>query len=112
MDGGFGFNEILKHINELSMKLDVNDVLCKAEAISLQMMKCKDLPSAVCEVLGLKDNTPPPAFDPGEDCVIRKPYQNSSSPNSSVPAVPQNGTRSNSSLKLLPNSVHTPSPAW
>ncbi|XP_072002826.1 TBC1 domain family member 15 isoform X3 [Engystomops pustulosus] len=112
MDGGFGFNEILKHINELSMKLDVNDVLCKAEAISLQMMKCKDLPPAVCEVLGLKENTLPSAFDPTEDCVFRKHYQNSSSPNSPVPAHPQNGTRSNSGLKPLPNSVHTPTSAW
>ncbi|XP_077121406.1 TBC1 domain family member 15 isoform X2 [Ranitomeya variabilis] len=112
MDGDFGFNEILKHINELSMKLDVNDVLCKAEAISLQMMKCKDLPPAVCEVLGLKENMLPPAMDPAEDCVLRKHYQNSSSPNRSVPALPPNGTRSNSSRKRLPNSVHTPTSAW
>ncbi|PIO28141.1 hypothetical protein AB205_0212710, partial [Aquarana catesbeiana] len=41
MEQNYGFNEILKHINELSMKLEINDVLCKAEAISLQMMKCK-----------------------------------------------------------------------
>ncbi|XP_072254111.1 TBC1 domain family member 15-like isoform X2 [Pyxicephalus adspersus] len=43
MEHNYGFNEILKHINELSMQLEINDVLCKAEAISLQMMKCKVL---------------------------------------------------------------------
>uniref|UniRef100_A0A8B9ISR0 TBC1 domain family member 15 n=1 Tax=Amazona collaria TaxID=241587 RepID=A0A8B9ISR0_9PSIT len=41
MDKHYGFNEILKHINELSMKIDVEYILCKAEAISMQMMNCK-----------------------------------------------------------------------
>ncbi|XP_032894073.1 TBC1 domain family member 15 [Amblyraja radiata] len=53
----YGFNEILKHINELSLKLDVDDVLCKAEAIYSQMKNCKELPQAVAEILGLKDST-------------------------------------------------------
>lgn len=30
-----------QHINELSMKIDVEYILCKAEAISMQMMNCK-----------------------------------------------------------------------
>ncbi|XP_051886176.1 TBC1 domain family member 15 isoform X2 [Pristis pectinata] len=57
MENHYGFNEILKHINELSLKLDVDDVLCKAEAIYHQMKNCKDLPQAVAEILGLKDST-------------------------------------------------------
>ncbi|XP_069760155.1 TBC1 domain family member 15 [Narcine bancroftii] len=57
MENHYGFNEILKHINELSLKLDVDDVLCKAEAIYYQMKNCKDLPQAVAEILGLKDST-------------------------------------------------------
>ncbi|XP_075065633.1 TBC1 domain family member 15 [Mixophyes fleayi] len=112
MERNYGFNEILKHINELSMKLDVNDVLCKAEAISLQMMKCKDLTPAVCEVLGLENNTAPPSSDTAEECIIKKHYQNSPSQNSTVPVHPANGTRSNSCLKSLPNNVHTPASAW
>ncbi|XP_072915756.1 TBC1 domain family member 15 [Hemitrygon akajei] len=55
MENHYGFNEILKHINELSLKLDIDDVLCKAEAIYYQMKNCKDLPQAVAEILGLKD---------------------------------------------------------
>lgn len=35
------------------MKLEINDVLCKAEAISLQMMKCKVLQSLVHDLLSL-----------------------------------------------------------
>uniref|UniRef100_A0A4W3GGI5 TBC1 domain family member 15 n=1 Tax=Callorhinchus milii TaxID=7868 RepID=A0A4W3GGI5_CALMI len=41
MENHYGFSEILKHINELSLKLDVEEMLCKAEAIYCQMMKCK-----------------------------------------------------------------------
>lgn len=57
MEDHYGFNEILKHINELSLKLDVDDVLCKTEAIYSQMKNCKELPQAVAEILGLKDST-------------------------------------------------------
>ncbi|XP_029913158.1 TBC1 domain family member 17 [Myripristis murdjan] len=48
------FNTILKHINELTMKLDLQTVLCGAEAIYLQLVQCKELPVRVQEVLGLR----------------------------------------------------------
>ncbi|KAG8140410.1 hypothetical protein E2320_003099 [Naja naja] len=38
MNSGFGFNEILKHINELTMKMSVEDILCRAEAIYRQLV--------------------------------------------------------------------------
>uniref|UniRef100_A0A665VLP1 TBC1 domain family member 15 n=1 Tax=Echeneis naucrates TaxID=173247 RepID=A0A665VLP1_ECHNA len=41
MEENYGFNEILKHINELSMKLDVEEILQKAEGICLQVRGCK-----------------------------------------------------------------------
>uniref|UniRef100_A0A673N9C5 TBC1 domain family member 15 n=1 Tax=Sinocyclocheilus rhinocerous TaxID=307959 RepID=A0A673N9C5_9TELE len=47
------FNSILKHINELTMKLDLQSILCGAEAIYLQLTHCK-LPLKVQEVLGLR----------------------------------------------------------
>uniref|UniRef100_A0A674NEI4 TBC1 domain family member 15 n=1 Tax=Takifugu rubripes TaxID=31033 RepID=A0A674NEI4_TAKRU len=47
------FNTILKHINELTMKLDVEEVLQGAEAIYLQLTRCQDLPLKVQQVLGL-----------------------------------------------------------
>ncbi|XP_041935961.1 TBC1 domain family member 15-like [Alosa sapidissima] len=52
MEERYGFNEILKHINELAMKLNIEEILCKAEAICLQLKNCKDLPSSVAEILG------------------------------------------------------------
>ncbi|XP_057673464.1 TBC1 domain family member 17 [Corythoichthys intestinalis] len=47
------FNTILKHINELTMKLDLQSTLRDAEAIYLQLLQCKDLPQKVKEVLGV-----------------------------------------------------------
>uniref|UniRef100_A0A8C4IBU0 TBC1 domain family member 15 n=1 Tax=Dicentrarchus labrax TaxID=13489 RepID=A0A8C4IBU0_DICLA len=47
------FNTILKHINELTMKLDLQSVLRGAEAIYLQLIQCKELPLKVQQVLGL-----------------------------------------------------------
>ncbi|XP_041321401.1 TBC1 domain family member 15 isoform X3 [Pyrgilauda ruficollis] len=67
MDKHYGFNEILKHINELSMKIDVEYILCKAEAISMQMMNCKELPQTVSEILGIENSLVTPDSDMGED---------------------------------------------
>lgn len=52
MEEQYGFNEILKLINELPMKLDITAILNKAEAICLQLKSCKDLPNSVVEILG------------------------------------------------------------
>ncbi|XP_071279517.1 TBC1 domain family member 15 isoform X2 [Agelaius tricolor] len=67
MDKHYGFNEILKHINELSMKIDVEYILCKAEAISMQMMNCKELPQTISEILGIENSSVTPDSDTGED---------------------------------------------
>nr|XP_055050034.1 TBC1 domain family member 17 [Misgurnus anguillicaudatus] len=47
------FNSILKHINDLSMQMDFQKLLCDAEAIYLQLTNCKELPVKVQEVLGI-----------------------------------------------------------
>ncbi|XP_047236874.1 TBC1 domain family member 15 isoform X1 [Girardinichthys multiradiatus] len=52
MEENYGFNEILKHINELSMKLDIKEILQKAEGIYLQIRSCKDLPHSISTILG------------------------------------------------------------
>ncbi|GAA6077859.1 TBC1 domain family member 17 isoform X1, partial [Tachysurus ichikawai] len=46
------FNTILKHINELTMRLDLQTMLREAEGIYLQLVQCKELPVKVREVLG------------------------------------------------------------
>uniref|UniRef100_A0A671S8F6 TBC1 domain family member 17-like n=1 Tax=Sinocyclocheilus anshuiensis TaxID=1608454 RepID=A0A671S8F6_9TELE len=59
----FSFEDILSlwevsgrlfHINELTMKLDLQSILCGAEAIYLQLTNCKELSVKVQEVLGLR----------------------------------------------------------
>ncbi|KAA0715039.1 TBC1 domain family member 15 GTPase-activating protein RAB7 [Triplophysa tibetana] len=57
MDRKYGFNEILKHINELSMKLDIEEILGKSESICMQIKNCKNLPHSVSEMLGLTTAT-------------------------------------------------------
>ncbi|XP_042323781.1 TBC1 domain family member 15 [Sceloporus undulatus] len=107
MEKHYGFNEILKHINELSMKMDVEDVLCKAEAISMQMMNCKELPQAVCEVLGLEDSAvTTPDSDTGEDeTADRITCPSSAYPNSHMPITTVNGT--NKHIEQMTHTVPT-----
>ncbi|XP_004752477.1 TBC1 domain family member 15 isoform X2 [Mustela putorius furo] len=94
MEKHYGFNEILKHINELSMKIDVEDVLCKAEAISLQMVKCKELPQAVSEILGLQDSeVTTPDSDTGEDENVGMNSPTSTFQSDSLPVLATSGAR-------------------
>uniref|UniRef100_A0A8D0G944 TBC1 domain family member 15 n=1 Tax=Sphenodon punctatus TaxID=8508 RepID=A0A8D0G944_SPHPU len=112
MDNHYGFNEILKHINELSMKMDVEDILCKAEAISMQMMNCKELPQAVCEVLGLENSAvTTPDSDVGEDEDDAVSCPTSTYQNASMPVTAANGTRENPQQMAMTQSVHGLTPA-
>uniref|UniRef100_UPI003AAFDBA5 TBC1 domain family member 15 isoform X1 n=1 Tax=Centroberyx gerrardi TaxID=166262 RepID=UPI003AAFDBA5 len=66
MEENYGFNEILKHINELSMKLDIEEILHKAEAICLQIKGCKDLPHSISDILGFATGAGAPRSDRSE----------------------------------------------
>nr|BAE88621.1 unnamed protein product [Macaca fascicularis] len=102
MEKHYGFNEILKHIDELSMKIDVEDILCKAEAISLQMVKCKELPQTVCEILGLQDSeVPTPDSDVGEDeNVVMTPHPTSAFQSNALPTHSASGARDDSPTQI------------
>uniref|UniRef100_A0A674PM44 TBC1 domain family member 15 n=1 Tax=Takifugu rubripes TaxID=31033 RepID=A0A674PM44_TAKRU len=82
------FNTILKHINELTMKLDVEEVLQGAEAIYLQLTRCQDLPLKVQQVLGLYSPPSPegsPESQTGEtDHVLDQSQAGSSDPQTSA----------------------------
>ncbi|XP_069485490.1 TBC1 domain family member 15 isoform X3 [Ambystoma mexicanum] len=108
MDHNFGFNEILKHINELSMKLDVDDVLCKAEAICLQMMKCKELPQTVCEVLAVNNhhNTTTDLDASAKESTIERSSHNSAYQNDTVSQISHNGTGSDPAALKTTNSIN------
>ncbi|XP_071942622.1 TBC1 domain family member 15-like [Antedon mediterranea] len=53
----YGFNEILKHINGLSTKIDLDDTLKKAEGIYLQLSACESLPHAIKEIIEVIPDT-------------------------------------------------------
>ncbi|XP_038237661.1 TBC1 domain family member 17 isoform X2 [Dermochelys coriacea] len=73
MNSGFSFSEILKHINELTMKMSVEETLCQAEALYRQLVASPELPRNVQELLGLggpaggsPPATPPQPLSPGQ----------------------------------------------
>ncbi|XP_077451908.1 TBC1 domain family member 15 [Stigmatopora argus] len=51
MEEKFGFSEILKHVNQLSMKLDVEEILQMAESIWLQIKKSQGCPRSALDIL-------------------------------------------------------------
>ncbi|CAI4221505.1 unnamed protein product [Auanema sp. JU1783] len=56
MQNNFGLTEILKHVNDLSMHLNLDEVLSSAESIYLQLSTSQDkLPSHICKYLKLGD---------------------------------------------------------
>ncbi|MCJ8733270.1 hypothetical protein PDJAM_G00221320 [Pangasius djambal] len=73
MDSQYGFNEILKHINELSLKLEIEEILIKSEAIYMQLKNCKDLPHSVSEILGLNTATESSTLETSEYGVLESP---------------------------------------
>jgi hypothetical protein len=49
----FGLTEILKHVNNLSMKMELREILLSAEAIYHQLAAVQDkLPRHICENFG------------------------------------------------------------
>ncbi|XP_005991037.1 TBC1 domain family member 17 [Latimeria chalumnae] len=83
MNSSYGLNEILKHINELTMRLNMEDILCRAEAIYQQLKACAELPRNAQELLGLvepKSETPstdtetsPPVLSPTRGSEATRP---------------------------------------
>ncbi|VDK30118.1 unnamed protein product [Gongylonema pulchrum] len=56
IENKFGLTEILKHVNDLSMNIDLNDTLTSAEAIFHQLAASQNkLPRHVCKILSLGD---------------------------------------------------------
>ena len=53
MENHFGLTEILKHVNDLSMNMNVDDVIRRAEGIFLQFCGCPNLPDSVKAILDI-----------------------------------------------------------
>ncbi|OWK16450.1 TBC1D17 [Cervus elaphus hippelaphus] len=100
MLSGFGSNEILKHINELTMKLSVEDVLTRAEALYRQLTACRELPHNVQEVLGLAPPAEPQSPSPPASPLPLSPTRAPPAPLPSADTA--TATQPDSSLEILP----------
>ncbi|XP_051789501.1 TBC1 domain family member 17 isoform X4 [Erpetoichthys calabaricus] len=102
----FDFNEILKHINELTMKLDLKDILCRAESIFKQLAACPDLPSKVQVVLG--------QARPSEEVGFDRTENSPSSSEDTQPGLPLSEAQTSStsptesSIEVLPTPPSEP----
>jgi len=57
MANGYGFNEILKFINDLSLRIDLEKTLQFAQGLHIQLSSFKNIPLAISEILGLPVQT-------------------------------------------------------
>nr|XP_022906269.1 TBC1 domain family member 15-like isoform X2 [Onthophagus taurus] len=53
IENDYGFTEILKHVNELSLKLDVNKIINEAEGIYYQIKEATHATDAIKDIIGL-----------------------------------------------------------
>uniref|UniRef100_A0A6I8NLK3 TBC1 domain family member 15 n=1 Tax=Ornithorhynchus anatinus TaxID=9258 RepID=A0A6I8NLK3_ORNAN len=70
MTSGFGSNEILKHINELTMTMSVEKILTRAEELYRQLAACPELPLNVQEILGLAAAPPATPASPSSPAPV------------------------------------------
>ncbi|GFG36266.1 hypothetical protein Cfor_08876, partial [Coptotermes formosanus] len=54
MENDYGFTEILKHINDLSLHIELDSTLSKAEGIYQQLMSAVQLPDVARKIIGLE----------------------------------------------------------
>ncbi|KAG1683146.1 TBC1 domain family member 15 [Nymphon striatum] len=92
MENHFGFTEILKYINDLSHHINLEETLCNAESIFLQLKACKHTPNNIREILGLPLLTPVKQLD--ESSLISQ--LDSSVETSSIEVLPEDSSASTS----------------
>ncbi|XP_046400204.1 TBC1 domain family member 17 isoform X2 [Ischnura elegans] len=99
----YGFNEILKHINDLSLHIHLEDTLTKAEAIYLQLSSAENLPDRVRVILGKAPLNPESDSDSDEDFAPATSGQNSEPSAVHVPST--SSTMLNPSEQMFEDSL-------
>ncbi|GFO47229.1 TBC1 domain family member 15 [Plakobranchus ocellatus] len=82
LENRFGFTEILKHINDISLSIPLEETLRKAEGIFLQLRDFKKLPNSIKEILGLLPSSDLPASQSMENSMFMGSSLTSSSSSS------------------------------
>ncbi|KAG8264000.1 hypothetical protein J6590_021668 [Homalodisca vitripennis] len=59
------------HINDLSLKIDLDEIVCRAESIYIQLAATPDLPTTVKRILGLVAHSPTSGSSDDEDDLSR-----------------------------------------
>ncbi|XP_025051799.1 TBC1 domain family member 17 isoform X2 [Alligator sinensis] len=107
MNSGFGFNEILKHINELTMKMNVNDILCRAEALYRQLAATPELLRPVQELLGLGAGASPSHSASSDPASSPQPLSPGQAPELELAdSIPP--SQPDSSIEILPTEDPSP----
>jgi len=58
IENKYGFTEVLKHVNDMAHRIDLDKCLSKAEGLAVALQKDENLPEKVTNILGL---APPPS---------------------------------------------------
>ncbi|KAK6171577.1 hypothetical protein SNE40_019734 [Patella caerulea] len=116
MENNFGFTEILKHINDISLSIPLEDTLKKAEGIFLQLKKYKKLPNDIKEILGLDVSPNNSSSSSAHPTPTGTPVNRENSPRLELPLHISNGmnnsgsgtaatTPDDSSIEILTDTV-------
>merc|ERR1711915_938013 len=54
MENKYGFTEILKHVNDMSHRINLEQMLCKADGIYKLLKKDPNVPDQVLNILGIE----------------------------------------------------------
>lgn len=102
IEGGYGFTEILKHINELSGNIDLPTILNRAEGIYHQIKEAAHLSNQVRLILGL----PLVGNETSQTSESNNSSPNDSNDNSNSVEVINDSERSNNIAHAHANSAH------
>lgn len=73
IENKFGITEILKHINDMTMGIHLEDTLKKAEGIFLQLKAAKKLPDSIKEILGFQVSPTASGASSGSSTPVQPP---------------------------------------
>lgn len=97
MENNFGITEILKHINDMTLAIQLEDTLKKAEGIYLQLKAVKRLPDPIKEILGFQITPTPSGASSGSSTPVQ-------------PATPANtpvNISNSSSVSYVPSKLNS-----
>jgi len=73
LENRFGFTEILKHINDLALYIDLEETVAKAEAIFIQIKNSPSIGHEERQILGLQDQSSSSSLSPPSPDSKRSP---------------------------------------